>query len=132
MIPYMVGKVAPNSSHLTRGLVKQVSGRVYFRAVFSRNGDETVTSPPPPQSLNRSFAKEAALALVRFLNEGNSYLLRGLAQGSLLCIGMGDVEIVGGSGDVTVAGHWPRHNGCIDSLDHKFIWAVRVEKIESP
>ena len=48
MIPYMVGKVAPNSSHLTRGLVKKVSGRVYFRAVFSRNGDETVTSPPPP------------------------------------------------------------------------------------
>ena len=78
------------------------------------------------------FAKETALALVHFPNEDDSYLLGGLAQDSLLCKCMGDVEIVGASGDVTVAGHWPRHNGCIDSLDHKFIWAVHVEKIESP
>ena len=48
MIPYMVGKLAPHSSHLTRGLVKYVSGRGYFRTVPSQNGDETVTSPPPP------------------------------------------------------------------------------------
>ena len=48
MIPYMVGKLAPNSSHLTRGLVKYVPGRVYFRAVFSQNGDKFVTSPPSP------------------------------------------------------------------------------------
>ena len=48
MIPYMVGKLAPNSSHLTRGLVKSVSGRGYFRAVPSQNGDKYVTSPPPP------------------------------------------------------------------------------------
>ena len=33
MIPYMVGKLAPNSSHFTRGLVKCVPGRGYFRAV---------------------------------------------------------------------------------------------------
>ena len=78
------------------------------------------------------FVKEAALALVHFPNGGDSYLLRGLAQGSLLCIGMGDVEIVGAIGDVTVAGHWPRYNGSIDSLDHKCIWAVRLEKNESP
>ena len=54
MIPYMVGKLAPNSSHLTRGLVKYVPGRSYFRAVSFQNGDKCVTSPPPPQSLNGS------------------------------------------------------------------------------
>ena len=53
MIPYMVGKLAPNSSHLTRGLVKYVPGRGYFRAISSQNGDKFVTSPPP-QSLNGS------------------------------------------------------------------------------
>ena len=49
----MVGKLAPNSSHLTRGLVKYVPGRDYFRAVPSQNGDKYVTSHP--QSLNSSF-----------------------------------------------------------------------------
>ena len=78
------------------------------------------------------FAKETALALVHFPNEDDSYLLGGLVQNSILCKGMGGVEIVGASGDVTVAGHCPRHNGSIDSLDHKFIWAVRVEKNEYP
>ena len=48
MIPYMVGKLAPNSSHLTRGLVKYSPGRGYFRAVSSQNGDKTVTPQPPP------------------------------------------------------------------------------------
>ena len=48
MIPYMVSKLAPNSSHLTRGLVKYVPGRSYFRAVSSQNGDKIVTSPPSP------------------------------------------------------------------------------------
>ena len=48
MIPYMVGKLAPNSSHLTRGLVKYVLGRSYFRAVSYQNGDKFVTSPPSP------------------------------------------------------------------------------------
>ena len=48
MIPYMVGKHAPNSLHLTRGLVKSVPGRGYFRAVPSQNGDKYVTFPPPP------------------------------------------------------------------------------------
>ena len=47
MIPYMVGKLAPNSSHLTRELVKYVPGRSYFRAVPSQNGDKYVTFPPP-------------------------------------------------------------------------------------
>ena len=47
MIPYMVGKLAPNSSHLTRGLVKSVTCRGYFRAVPSQNGDIYVTSPHP-------------------------------------------------------------------------------------
>ena len=48
MIPDMVGKLAPISSYLTRGLVKSVPGRGYFRAVPSQNGDNYVSSPPPP------------------------------------------------------------------------------------
>ena len=48
MIPYMVGKHAPNLSNLTRGLVKYVPGRGYFRAVSSQNVDKYVTSPPAP------------------------------------------------------------------------------------
>ena len=48
MIPYMVGKLAPNSSHLTRGLVKYVPGRGNFRTVPSQNGDKHVTCPAPP------------------------------------------------------------------------------------
>ena len=59
MIPYMVGKLAPNSSHLTRGLVKYVPGRGYFRAVPSQNGGKYVTPPPPPQSLNLSTVAAA-------------------------------------------------------------------------
>ena len=54
MILYMVGKLAPNSSHLTRGLVKYVSSRGYFRTVSSQNGDKIITAPAPPQSLNGS------------------------------------------------------------------------------
>ena len=50
MIPYIIGKLAPNSSHLTMGLVKYVPGRDYFRAVPSQNGDKCVISSPP---LNR-------------------------------------------------------------------------------
>ena len=49
----MVGKLAPNASHSTRGLAKYVPGRGYFRAVSSQYGDKFVTSPPP-QSLNGS------------------------------------------------------------------------------
>ena len=56
MIPYLVSKLAPNLSHLTKGLVKYVPGRSYFRAVPSKNGDKYVTSPPP-QSLNWSVSQ---------------------------------------------------------------------------
>ena len=48
MIPYMLVKLASNSSHLTRELVKYVPGRTYFRAVSSQNEVKLVTSPPPP------------------------------------------------------------------------------------
>ena len=48
MILYMVGKLAPNLSYLTRGLVKYIPGGGYFRAVPSQKGDKYVTSPPPP------------------------------------------------------------------------------------
>ena len=53
MIPYMVGKLVPNSSHLTRRLVKYVPGRDYFRAVSSQNGETFVTSPPSPPIVER-------------------------------------------------------------------------------
>ena len=59
MILYRVRKLAPNSSHLTRGLVKSVTGRGYFRAVPYQNGDKYVTSPPP-QPLNLSLGKANA------------------------------------------------------------------------
>ena len=74
MIPYMVGKLAPNSSHLTRGLVKSVPGRGYFRAVPSQNGDKYVTSPPP-QSLNLSYKepeKPPATSAVRIGSPGRT------------------------------------------------------------
>ena len=54
MIPYMVDKLVPISTHFTRGVVKYVSEKCYFRAVPSQNGDKFVTSSPPPQSLNDS------------------------------------------------------------------------------
>ena len=59
MIPYMVGKLSPNSSHLNRGLVKYVPGRAYFRAVPSQNGDKFVTSRPPSivERLNHDVAR---------------------------------------------------------------------------
>ena len=59
MIPYMVSKLAPYSSHLNWKLVKHVPGRGYFRAVPSQTGDKYVTSPPPPQPLNWSYISEA-------------------------------------------------------------------------
>ena len=46
MIPYMIGKLAPNSTHSTRGFVKYVPDRGCFRSVPSQNGDKFVTSPP--------------------------------------------------------------------------------------
>ena len=35
MVPYMVSKAAPNKTPFTRGLVKCIHGRGYFRAVPS-------------------------------------------------------------------------------------------------
>ena len=48
MIPYMVGKLAPNSTYFTMLLVKYVPGRGYFWAVPSQNEDKFVTSLPSP------------------------------------------------------------------------------------
>ena len=56
---YMVGKLAPNSTHFTSGLVKDVPGRGYFRAIPSQHGDKFAT-PPPPQSLNDSMMRPYA------------------------------------------------------------------------
>ena len=54
----MFGKLAPNSSHLTKGLVKYVTNRGHFRAVPSQNG-ENLLHPRPPQSLNWSNTRTA-------------------------------------------------------------------------
>ena len=69
MIPYMVGKLVPNSPHWTRGLVRYVSGRSYFRAVPSQNRDKFVTSPRSPivervmcQLRQRTFSATARLS----------------------------------------------------------------------
>ena len=53
MIPYIVGKLAPNLTHFTRGMVKLVPGRGCFRAVPSTKGDKIVTSSPPPPIVER-------------------------------------------------------------------------------
>ena len=47
LTPFMVGKLATISTHFTKGLVKYISGRGYFRAVYFQNGENFVTSPPP-------------------------------------------------------------------------------------
>ena len=59
MIPYMVGKLAPNSSHLTRRLVNYVPGRGYFRAVPSQNGDKLLHPRPPPIVIIKVVAESA-------------------------------------------------------------------------
>ena len=46
-------QACPEFTHLTRGLVKYVPGRDYFRAVSSQNGDKFVTSPPRPPIVKR-------------------------------------------------------------------------------
>ena len=54
MIPYMVGKLVPNPTYYTRGLVKYVPGRGYLGAVPSQTGTNLL-HPLPPQSLNGSI-----------------------------------------------------------------------------
>ena len=61
MIPYMVGKLAPNSTYSTRGLVKYVPGRGYISAVSSPNGNKFVTSPPPPPIVERVLGERGKL-----------------------------------------------------------------------
>ena len=61
----MVGKLAPNSSHLATGLVKYVPGRGYFRAVPSQNGDIFATSPPrPPTSTGLTHRRNLLVASI--------------------------------------------------------------------
>ena len=62
MIPYMVSKLAPNPTHSTRGLVKYVPSRGYFRAVSSQNGDKFVT--PPPLSIVKRVSNSRSLVQV--------------------------------------------------------------------
>ena len=74
MIPYMVGKLAPNPTHSTRGLVKYVPGRGNFRAFPSQNGDKSVTSPPP-SIVERVYSTARIMLFVYFqVNNGVVYL----------------------------------------------------------
>ena len=63
MIPYMVGKLAPNSTYSIKGLVKYVPGRRHFCAVPSQNGDKIVTSPPLPPIVERVEPPQGARVL---------------------------------------------------------------------
>ena len=67
----MIGKLAPNPFHSTRGLDKYVPGRNYFRAVPSQNGDKFVTSPSP-QSLNGSKKDKT---ICRYYDGGDLHIL---------------------------------------------------------
>ena len=68
----MVGKLAPNSNHSTRGLVKYVPGRGYFCAVPSQNGAKNVTSPPPTivERVLRAFGINADQWTIEAQDEG--------------------------------------------------------------
>ena len=72
MIPYMVGKLTPNSSHLTWRLVKYVSGRVYLRVASFQNGDKFVTSPSPPNRVNGSSAYLIERVADKLIKSSNS------------------------------------------------------------
>ena len=83
MTIYKVGTLALNSTHFTRGLVKYVSGRDYFRAVPSQNGDKFATSPTP-QSLNdsavtRSGSRRTGLSGAFALLEADEHMICSLA-----------------------------------------------------
>ena len=72
MIVYMTGKLAPNSTHFSRGLVKYVPGRDCFRAVPSQSEDNFATSPP--QSLNDSpLLSEIIISLSSLALKGHTY-----------------------------------------------------------
>ena len=59
MILYMVGKLAPNSTHSTRGLVKYVPDRAIFVPSSLKTGTNLL-HPLPPQSLNGSLVVTAS------------------------------------------------------------------------
>ena len=56
MIPYMVGKLAPNSSHLTRGRSNMSPVGAIFVPFPPKTGTKLLQPPPTPQSLNGSSA----------------------------------------------------------------------------
>ena len=98
MTPYMVGKLAPNSSHLTKGLINYVPGRGYFRAVSSRNEDKFVTSPPP-QSLNGS-RKRNTRAPLEHTRDARPRVRTRTGKGSTVQSD-GDEVVSGGSGTMS-------------------------------
>ena len=61
MIPYMVGKLAPSSSYLTRGLVKCPRWELFSCRSLLKQGQICYVPAPRPQSLNWSIANEKGL-----------------------------------------------------------------------
>ena len=59
-----------NSTHFSRGLVKYVSGRGYFRVIPSQNGDTLLTSPPP-------IVERLVEAAGQVYNQTNEYVYLG-------------------------------------------------------
>ena len=68
----MFGKLAPNSSHLTKGLVKYVPNRGHFRAVPSQNGEnltfvsEGGIASKDGQTFSRTISKARATSTLAF------------------------------------------------------------------
>ena len=71
MILYMVGKLVPNSTHFTRGLVKYAPGRGYFRAVPSQTGDKFATSSTPPIVERLNFVLIGSNAILGWRDRGS-------------------------------------------------------------
>ena len=81
MIPDMVDKLAPNSTHFTRGLDKYIPSRGYFRVVPSQNGDKVVTPrPPPPPIVGRVFFSDPGLESRQASSRGRESVGRRIAQ----------------------------------------------------
>ena len=60
MIPYMLGKLAPNSTHSIKGFVEYIPGRDFFRVVLLQNGNKM---RHPTHSLNDSLIEHTIAQL---------------------------------------------------------------------
>ena len=71
MIPYMVGKLAPNSNYFSRGLVKYVPERAIFVSSPPKTGTN-LGHARPPQSLNSSLMATSLAGREHFPSQGEA------------------------------------------------------------